>query len=220
MKLILTLTIIISTAFSAKVTGQVKRTIRFSAKYGMFCSQTIILDSTGIFFNESGCEDRSNISFGIYKIAKNNKISLQYLPFDSLRPINKIVEEQKAEENDSMITITFYDRYMEPLEVNVGIRLGDTSNQVKENWTDERGQIEINRFAFKYISLAQFLAIYGETNAIAIGNRSLKVYLNLPRLFLDYPELKVDERQPYSLQLKGKALYDLKTKKIAFKLDQ
>lgn len=185
----------------------------------MFCSQTIILDSTGLFFNESGCEGRSNISFGKYKLGKDNKISFQYLPFDSIKPIAKIIQEEKAEENDSLVTITFYDRYNHPLGFNFGIRLGDTNNQVHEMWTDETGQLKVNRFLFRYVSLVQFLTMYRETDGIPIGQKSLKVYFNLPEQFLMYPELQLDRPRKLNLQLKQNGLYDFNSKEIVYKLD-
>src|SRR4029079_9901986 len=115
MKLSLSVLIILLTAISQSAVGQVKRTMHFSSKNGMFCSQTLILDSTGLFFYESGCEGSSNISFGKYKLDKDNKINFQFLPFDSINPINKIVLDSSANETDSLITLTFYDRYNQPL---------------------------------------------------------------------------------------------------------
>lgn len=122
----------------------------------MFCSQTIILDSTGLFFKESGCEGLSYISLGKYKLGKDNKVSFQYLPFDGIKPIAKIIQEENRNKNDSIIDITFYDRYKKPISFNFGIRIGDKSNQVHEIWTDEHGQIQVNRFLIKYVSFVQF----------------------------------------------------------------
>jgi hypothetical protein len=178
-------------ALLQNVSGQVKSTMHFSSRDGMFCSQTITLDSTGLFFQESGCESRSSISFGRYTLDKDNKISFQYLPFDSINPVARITEEESVNESDSLITITFYDRYNRPLGINFGIRLGDTSNQVHEMWTNETGQIQVNRFFFRNVSLVQFLTMYRETVAIAIGQKPLKVYFNFPEQFLIYPELQL-----------------------------
>lgn len=185
----------------------------------MFCSQTIILDSTGLFFQESGCESRSSISFGKYKLGKNNKISFEYLPFDSINPVAKIISEESVSETDSIITITFYDRYNRPLGGNFGIRLGDTSNQVHEMWTDDIGQIHVNHFHFKYVSLVQFLTMYRETDGIAIGQKSLKVYLNFPEEFLIHSELQIDRPPKMNLQLRQNGLYGIKSKEILYKLE-
>jgi hypothetical protein len=171
-----------------------------------------------LFFQESGCESRSSISFGKYKLGKDNKINFQYLPFDSINPVANITEES-VKEGDSLITITFYDRYNRPLGINFGIRLGDTSNQVHEMWTNEIGQIQINRFLFNYVSLVQFLTMYRETDGIAIRQKSLKVYLNLPEQFLIHSELQIDRPRRMNLQLRQDGLYDVKSKEIVYRLE-
>lgn len=117
------------------------------------------------------------------------------------------------------MTIALYDRYKKPVSLNFGVRLADTSNQVHEMWTDESGQIEVNRFVFKELALVQFLAIYGEANGIVIKNNSLDIYLNLPGLFLQYPELQLDKPQKVNLRLSSQGLYNFKTMRIDYKLD-
>jgi hypothetical protein len=216
---VLTSLIIFFTTFSHDAIGQVKKTMHFSSRDGMFCSQTMILDSSGLFFNVSGCEGRANISFGRYTLDRNNKISFQYLPFDSIKPVAKIIQEENAKANDSLITITFYDRYNRPLGFNFGIRLGDTSNQVHEMWSDEIGRIQVNRFQFKYVSLVQFLTMYREVDGIPIRQKSLQVYLNFPLEFLTYPELRVDQPRKLNLQLTPKGLYSITSKVIVYGLD-
>ena len=219
MRLFPTSIIFLLATFFQSVSAQVGRTMHFSSRNGMFCSQTMILDSTGLFFKESGCESRSSISFGKFKLGKDNKISFQYLPLDSIHPVAKIAEEETVKESDSLITITFYDRYNSPLDINFGIRLGDTCNKVHEMWTNEIGQIQVNRFLFRYVSLVQFLTMYREIDGIAIDQKSLKVYLNLPEQFLIHSELQIDKPKRMNLQLKQDGLYDIKLKEIVYKLD-
>jgi len=218
MKLIVISSFIFLTAFTHFAVAQVKRTKHFSSQDGL-CSRSFILDSTGYFFKEWGCEGKSRISFGRYKIDDKKNISLQFLPFDSILPINKIVEGKRLEGLDSILTIALYDRYKKPVSLNFGVRLADTSNQVHEMWTDESGQIEVNRFVFKELALVQFLAIYGEANGIVIKNNSLDIYLNLPGLFLQYPELQLDKPQKVNLRLSSQGLYNFKTMRIDYKLD-
>jgi hypothetical protein len=205
------------TAFSHGAHGQLKHTKYFSSQNG-FCSQTIILDSSGYFFKEWGCEGRSNISFGRYKVKRDNGLIFQFLPFDSLVPVGEVVRAKTADD-DSLVTITFYDRYREPLRSNFGVRVADTGNTVHEMWTDEAGQIQVNRFLFRNVVLNQFLTIYGEIGGIDIGKESLFVYLNLPRLFLEYPELKLDKPKAMDLQLRQDGLYNPKMKAIIYKPD-
>ena len=86
-------------------------------------------------------------------------------------------------------------------------------------WTNEIGQIQVNRFLFRYVSLVQFLTMYREIDGIAIDQKSLKVYLNLPEQFLIHSELQIDKPKRMNLQLKQDGLYDIKLKEIVYKLD-
>ena len=198
--------------------GQLKATRHYSFQDGL-CSKSVILDSAGYFFHEWGCEGRSNISFGKYRMGRDNIINFRFLPFDSIAPIKKVTQVTSKESSDSIVTFSFYDRFGEPLNTNFGIRVADTSNKVHEMWTDEKGQIQLNRFIYKNITLIQFLSIYGEAAGITLENKSLNVYLNLPKVFLDYPELTLDKPRKLNLKLKPNGLYDPKKKTIVFKLN-
>jgi hypothetical protein len=219
MRPIHSVTIFFLFALVHNLSAQTKRTMHFSMRNGAYCSQSMILDSSGLFFQESGCEGRSKISFGRYQMGKDNRISFVSLPFDSINPVAKIVEGESVTENDSITTITFYDRYHRQLGFNFGIRLGDTGNLVHEMWTDESGAIQVNRHLYKKISFIQLLWMYKETDGIAIGQKSLKVYLNFPEQFLIQSELQIEHPRKTVLQLKQNGLYDPRTKKRMYQLD-
>lgn len=199
--------------------SQAKRTMFYSKETPPFCSQTMILDSCGVFFYESGCEGRSDISYGRYSINSGNILSFQYLSFDSMSPVRKVIQSQNATLGDSSITLTFYDRYNQVLGSTFAILIGDTANKVHEFWTDSKGQIELNSNTFKFVSLVQLTNIYGDTIKIEIGNSSAEIFLNLPRVFLIYPELTVSQSGTLNLQLKDDGLYSSKTKQLVFKKD-
>lgn len=210
---------ILLVAFYKDAFSQGKRTMFYSKETPPFCSQTMILDSSGIFFHEGGCEGRSDISFGRYSINSDNILSFQYLSFDSISPVRKVIQSQNATLGDSSITLTFYDRYNQALGSAFGILIGDTANKVHESWTDSKGQIELNSNTFKYVSLVQLTNIYGDTIKIEIGNSSAEIYLNLPRVFLIYPELTVSQSGILNLQLRDDGLYSSKTKQLVLKKD-
>jgi hypothetical protein len=211
-------TFFLLTSFSYSALGQLKHTKYYSSRNG-FCSQSIILDSNGYFFHEWGCEGRSNISFGKYKLGRNNIINFHFFPFDSITPIKEVVQLKSVGGKDSIVTITFYDRFGQTLNTNFGIRVADTSNTIHEVWTDEEGQIQVNRFVFKNVGLIQLLTIYGEAPGIPITGNSLNVYINLPKLFLENPELKLDKPLKLNLQLKQDGLYNAKSKAVVYKLN-
>jgi hypothetical protein len=201
--------------FSFCAIGQLIHTRSYYSQNGR-CSKSIILDSAGYFFNESGCEGRSNICFGRYKLGQDNIIKFHFLPFDSIAPIKEINQVSSTETNDSNVTISFYDRFGEQLTNNVGILVIDTSNKTHEMWTDQKGQIRLNCFIFKELTLIQFITIYGDATNIPISKKSLKIYLNLPGGFFMYPELILDKPQNINLELKENGLFDPKTKRLAY----
>jgi hypothetical protein len=218
MRTVLNIKMVLLSAFFLHAKGQLKSTKHFSSQDGL-CSQSIILDSTGIFFKERGCEGRSTISFGKYTIYKNNDIHFQFLPFSDIKPISKIVKTKIAEPKDSFVVITFYDRFKKPLSFNFGVRVSDTANKVHEMWTDETGQVRINRFMFKYVSLIQLLSIYDEVDGIEVNNAHLNVYFNFPDLFLQYPEIKVERPKKLVLYVKQDGLYYPKAKQASYRLN-
>jgi hypothetical protein len=177
------------------------------------------LDTCEYFFHEWGCESRSNVSFGKYKLKQGNLIVFYFLPFDSIAAIKEVVNVNNASGNDSIVTISFYDRFGKSLNGNVGIQLLDTNNKVHEVGTDEKGQIQVNRFIYKTLIPLQVLTIYGKSEGIPIGKESINIYLNLPKLFFDYPELKLDETPNMILELGKKGLYNPATKGLVYKLE-
>jgi hypothetical protein len=129
------------------------------------------------------------------------------LPFDSIAPVGKIVTEKIIMEYDSLLVVTFYDRFKKPLANNAGIRVMDQQNRVHDMQTDEQGQVEINRFLYHRIFLEPVLSIYGVAHAIDVARESIQVYLNLPHFFLYQTGTKSEKPQPFYLQQRRGGLY-------------
>jgi hypothetical protein len=216
MRYLLILTIFILSTFLQYAIGQLNETKCFSSKKGS-CTQTIILDSAGYFFKERNCGQTSNISFGRYNKEKEHHIHFQFLPFDSLAPFYRIVSERIIMEYDSMVTVTFYDRFKRPIANNSGVRVVDVNNKAFEIWTNEHGQVEVNRFTCNRIFLKPLHSIYGAAAVIDLGREALSVYLNIPDLFLDNTRIKLEESKTLDLLLKEDGLYEPKAKVASYK---
>jgi hypothetical protein len=218
MKITLTFLIIIFNVIVSCASAQLRETKQFSSGNAL-CSETIILDNTGHFFKEQRCEGKSTISFGRYTVGKEKNIRFYFLPFDSIAPINRVVSEKIIMEYDSLVTVTFYDRFKEPLATNWGVGVVDKNNKVHEIRTDEKGQVEVNRFIYHNIVLIPILSLYGKSAGIDLGRESLSVYLNLPRLFLKHREVTIEKPRKLTLQLKRDGLYKPKAKVASYRPD-
>ncbi|TMI72800.1 MAG: hypothetical protein E6H09_09280 [Bacteroidetes bacterium] len=185
---------------------------------GFPCGASIILDNTGYFFKEHGCEETAYISFGRYKILRNGVVDFKYLTFDSMPPLREVRRSNITEKNDSVITIKLFDRYDQTLAYNFNIQLVDTSSQFSNGMTNDNGELEINRYKFKGIILTTLASIYGQATPIEVGSHSLDIFLNLPELFLFPTDVNIDQMEKLNLTLRKDGLYKIDKNKIVYKL--
>jgi hypothetical protein len=185
-----------------------------------FCSQNILLDSLGYYFKEKGCEGSGEISFGKYSLSKAGIVTFLPLPFSVLQPIRKIKRSEASDLNDSIITITFYDRYDKPLHYNFNIIVLKMSG---EDWypaTDENGQLALNRKTDRDVVINSLLNIFGQSPSIVNGDEStIEVYLDLPDLFLGITEVTLKKEKQSQLILKKNKLYKLDGKTLVYTLN-
>jgi len=212
----LTITLLIM-LFGHSANSQLKNTKEYSEINGP-CSSNIILDSLGYFFKERGCEGSSHISFGKYKITKNNIISFSFFSFDSLEPFRKIRRYKNTNKNDSIITITLFSRENKPLGFNFNIQVFDIDGKPENVNTNEKGELFINHFLYKQLLLTQLLSIYKVAAPILIDKNSMEIYFNLPELFLIYPETILEKAEKLKLVFKKDGLYKLDGKTKLYSL--
>ncbi len=197
--------------------GQVSTTKVFSSKSG-FCSTTIMLDSLGNFYRESGCEGRSYISFGTYRY-KNGIVEFRFLNFDSINPVNNILEST-SRKNDSTVFITFLTKQGEPVSnSHFSVDAIDSSGKFLKTYRlDSVGRIEINFKKYKEIRLPYLAKIFTKKVRIEILKNNYTIQLNLPDLFFYYPNTKTESGNVFSLVLKKDGLYSLNGKEKEFSL--
>ncbi len=214
MKLLDTICLLLLTGLvSTEAKAQLKNSKVFQKWAGGLCDETIILDSTGYFFKERGCEGRSIISFGKYRVSKSNVVTFYSLPIDSLQPIRDIKRSGTSE--DSTITITLYDRYDKPLTYAIYLEAIHKSGRHDDVSTDEKGSLVLNRTLYKDLLVVPLILIYGEQPSLVVGEESnIEVRFSLPRLFLAYSEIKIEKSDKPQMLLKQDGLYkrDGKTK--------
>lgn len=195
----------------AAANGQLKNTKRYTIWEGGFCDETIILDSLGYFFKEKGCEGNSTISYGKYKVSKKDVVSFYFLPIDSLQPFKEI--KRFKDSNDSIITITLYDRYDKPLSYAINLEAIDNSGKQHGAYTDEDGRVFLDRKLYKDLHILPLLWIYGQQPTIGIGDENnIEVHMALPSLFLIYKEISIDKGSKLQLILKKDGLYRMNGK--------
>lgn len=177
--------------------GQLSHSRHFS-NGGFPCNRNILLDSLGYFFKEEGCEGRSRISFGKYTIKQGNIVAFKFLPLDSIKPIKQI--KYYDTKKDTLFTIAFYDRDGNPLGYNFNIKFISSTGQVVEDapFTELDGRMTIKPNQFKEILLNDLLPTF-KVQPVKIGNQSMEIWFNLPRMFLGYNEVR--EGKPEKLQL-------------------
>lgn len=122
-------------------------------------------------------------------------------------------------EYDSIVTVTFYDRFKQPLASNFAVRAIDQDNKLHEMSTDENGQVEVNRFRYSKVVLMPLLSIYGPSASVDLARECVSVYLNLPRIFLDTTEATVERGKKMILQLKHDGLYMMNANVPSYKRD-
>ena len=194
--------------------GQVKHSRHFSSG-GFPCSRNMLLDSLGYFFKEEGCEGSSLISFGRYTISKGNIIAFKFLPFDSISPINQV--KYNDTKDDSLLTIALFDRDGNPLGYNFNIKFADSTGEVTEvtPFTDLEGRITIKANQFKEIILNDLLPTF-KVQPVRIGNQSIEIRFNLPRMFLGYSEVTAAKPEKLQLLLTEKGLLTVDRKQVVY----
>lgn len=193
--------------------AQIRHTKHFIklGKTHPLCSEMIILDSLGYYFEESGCEGDGHVSFGKYKLTKNNIISFYPLPLDSLQGLRTIKRIKSSFPSDTILTITIFDRYNHPLAYNLNIDAIALNGEVSSIYTDEKGQILLNRKYHKDVILLTLDKLYGKTETIVYKDDiTIEVYLGLPEIFLWLKEITFIESNPFQLALRGDNLYSVR----------
>ena len=213
------LLILFSLIMGVRANAQLQQTRHFhkQSEELSFCGQNFILDSLGYFFKERGCEGNGQVSFGRYKVLKNNIVVFQPLPFDSLQAIRQIRRTQATDSSDSTITITLYDRYNQPLTNNFNIDVVDTSGKTERIVTNKKGQIILNRNIHRDIVFISLLWLYEQSPSIVHGNEAaIEVYLGLPDIFLWQTEVTAIKEKQFKLMLKKDGVYKLDGKSILY----
>ncbi len=163
--------------------SQLKTTKVFSNKNG-FCSSTLLLDSLGNFFHESGCEGRSNIAFGKYTF-RNSLIEITSSDYDSASAFKKIPKKSLGI-NDSIATIWFLTIYNTPVSNNHFIvKATDSLNNFFELYKlNDEGQAFINVKKFNKVHLIYLEKIFDKIIVVTLSNNDAEIILNFPVCFL------------------------------------
>jgi hypothetical protein len=198
--------------------GQLRHTSHYFRKTGWLCGESIILDSAGLFFKESGCEGDQVVSFGKYRISKSGRLSVKFLPLDSIAPIRQVKQTDKVD--DSLVTVRLFDREDEPVSSSFRVVLIDTAGKKEDVWLLDNGTLVINRFLYRQLFLAQLGLLYVDIEPIIIGGHSIDIYFNLPRMFMMYSETKRGQEYPLRLIVKNDGLYNLRTKRKEYELTE
>lgn len=173
-----------------------------------FCSASLLFKPTGEFYYEGGCEERSNIAKGNYKI-DGNKITLLTMA----APIQySITKENTNKSNKIQITLTDADG--KPLPYTKILTLpykmnNDTLNAMNYLETDSMGQLILNTSKISAISLDRYNPskrfmhkdqVYHWENVSNFNSDKLTIKFNYPIFCLRYPEIGVTGSVP-ELQL-------------------
>jgi hypothetical protein len=206
------LVILFLIVLSITANAQLQRTKHFHKQSEVlsFCGETVILDSIGYFFKDEGCEGQSEVSFGKYKLSKNNVVTFKPLPFDSLKPIRKIKRTKVTTNTDSTITITLYDIHNKLVSIGANVEVVDKNGLSERIYVDKKGQIMLNRNLHKDIIFSSLLWIFkGSPSIIQDGDSTIEVYLGLPDLFLWQTTITTIKSKQTQLLVKKNGLYKL-----------
>jgi len=197
------------------VYGQLQKTATFYRKTGWLCSESILLDSTGLFFQEWGCESDVRVTFGKYNLTKAGRLSLKFMPLDSITPIayRKHIDVSR----DSIVEIRFIDRERKPIYSSFQLTLVDTANNFERRWLDENGLIFVNYSKYKELILDQLTLIYDEVLSSPINEHSQEIQFNLPNSFLNASQTSRGIGESQTLFVKKDGLYS-NTKKRLYQL--
>lgn len=164
-----------------------------------FCSASILFKPNGEFYYEGGCEARSNIAKGNYKI-DGKKITLITVAQPLQYSINKLNNK-----NGGAIQITLKDadgkllRYTKVLILPNRIK-SDTLKKISYLNTDSIGQLIINRSRISAISLDRYDVggwlnntdhVYQWEKVSNFNSTQLSIQFNYPIFCLRYPEIVV-----------------------------
>jgi hypothetical protein len=185
--------------------AQLPKTTHFISRNGL-CVSSILLDSVGNFYREQGCEAKSRVSVGAYKI-EGDKINFTFHRFDSLPPIFSITEDFSS--SDSMIVVTFLTRQGNKLMSGVfSVDAIDTSGKFLQTLKlNGSGQLNINFRKFKELKLNYLENMYGTRVRVQLSNKNITVTLNQPALFFNYFRPRPEQGSNFSLQLRKDGLY-------------
>jgi hypothetical protein len=154
----------------------------YSNKSG-FCSTSIHLDSDSTFTFESGCEGRSRVTIGKYKIIRD---SLFLSPFEKkdIQPFCKL-EEISTRKNDSIITFIIKDKLGSPRN-DLIMPKGKTMDFhdpimlqiLVDSWKDS---LSINKFEIDTIEFPRLTLLTGKKFIFSTKELSsiVKITLNL-----------------------------------------
>ncbi|MDB5200655.1 MAG: hypothetical protein JWQ27_64 [Ferruginibacter sp.] len=206
--------ILVFQSISLLIWGQLPNTKLFYSTDG-FCSTSILMDSLGNAYRESGCEGRSSIALGTYRL-KNDIVDFQFQNFDSESPIFEI--QQKTPLMDSLITITILSRQGNPIpNTYFTVDAIDSSGRhFKTIKLNDAGQLQVNFKIYKELRLDYLEKIYGRKVRMPVSNSDVTVILNLPKFFFYYPRPRPVKGNNLSLRIKKTGLYDLAGKERLF----
>jgi hypothetical protein len=211
-------TTILSLTFASISFGQLSKTHVFSVREG-WCSTTYIIDSTGKFCRERGCEGRSHISCGTYQL-KEDKITFIFNNFDSIPPVLKIVETSKL--NDSTIKVIFRTCDNNIIyKDNFIVDAIDTSGRFfKTLPLNDNGEVFVNPKKYKSLRLNYLQNFYGKWMYVDVKTNNMEIVLNFPKEFFYYSDPIVETDKAITLTLKIDGLYDITGKEKVFPLNQ
>ncbi len=194
------------------------KTIKVFYNKSDFCSSTLILDSLGNFFRESGCEGRSDISLGKYTF-RNGLVEMKSLDYDSISAYKKILKKHLGL-NDSIAIIQFSTAYNTPVSNNHFIvKATDSLNKLFELYKlNNEGQAFINIKKYNKIHLIYLEKIFDKTITVNLSNSNAEIILNFPGMFFSYPRPRFQKPSVYSVRIKKDGLYDITSKEKIYSL--
>ncbi len=164
-----------------------------------FCSASYLFKPSGDFFYEGGCEERSNIAKGTYKI-EGEKIIL----ITTAAPIEYSIKSGNNK-NSNKINVSIIDVDGKPLLYTKIMTLpykmsGDTLENIGSLLTDSVGHLIIDASKINSISLDRYDPsnrfnhkenVYHWKLVSSLGSDNLTIQFNYPLFCLRYPEIAV-----------------------------
>jgi hypothetical protein len=174
----------------------------YSSRDG-FCFNALFLNSDSTFVKEGGCEGRSNISLGQWKIV-NDSIELQFKPL-----LNPVCNIQLSPYSDNNLKTTFFisDKSNNPVEhfvilplhngekytytSNARIVLNSSNKEVMMYETDEDGKVIIDLTKCDSLEFPQLTLLTGKKYRFSSKKLpdSVKITMNIHAFGFLYPEV-------------------------------